>query len=127
MQKSRSRLLYFFIVLLVIGVGLLSRSGWAPEWTYSFLGDLLYATMAYFIFAFLFPNNRSNRLLLYAIVFCFSIEFLQLVNVDWMVDLRSNKYAKLVLGNGFLWADLFYYAIGAILGLIIDNQLSLKK
>ena len=127
MYKPRYRPLYFLIVIIVICIGLISRTSWSPAWIYPYLGDVLYATMAYFGFAFLLPRSDPFKLLFLAIAFCFIIEFLQLVDTGWMVRLRSNKYARLVLGQGFLYADLFCYIGGAGLGYFIEKYLMLKK
>lgn len=77
-----NRLNYFISIILILILGILSRkiSG-IPL----FIGDMLYAVLIYFGFRFLFIDSTKSTSLLFSLLFCFGIEFLQLVQIDWLI------------------------------------------
>ncbi len=109
------RLKYFFAFIIVIALGLLSRSSFIPKLIYPYLGDALYAVMIFYLVAFLFPQKGLKFYFLSSICICFAIEFSQLYQADWINHLRKHKLIALVLGSGFLWSDLMAYIVGASL------------
>lgn len=113
---KRNRPLYFLLILLTIGLGLLSRSGPVPMWLYPYLGDLLYAVLFFFIIGFLFPRLPTIRVGLISVGICFFIEGSQLYQADWINVVRSYRLGGLILGYGFLWSDLISYAVGGSIG-----------
>ena len=121
MPPNRNRILYFFLIIVTIGIGLASRSRFIPELIYPYLGDMLYALMTYFIIGFLFPGISLFRVALISIGICFSIELSQLYKADWIMAIRNNKLGGLILGFGFLWSDLVSYFIGGMLGIGLEN------
>jgi Protein of unknown function (DUF2809). len=62
-----------------------------------------------------------------ALTVCFLVEISQLIQVDWLNTLRSNRFAALVLGQGFLWSDLLAYTIGVVSGMAIELNLMKRK
>lgn len=123
MLTPRNRLLYFFIVLLTIVLGLASRTSIVPDWVYPYLGDTLYAVMIYFGCGLVFPRISAFRLAIACLFICYTIEIAQLIDVSWLNALRSTIVGKLVLGSGFFWSDLICYAIGAAISFSIDTRL----
>lgn len=103
-------------ILLTIGLGLLSRTRFIPDWIYPYLGDMLYALMFFFITGFVFPRLHSWKIVLISVGFCFLIELSQLYQADWINTLRSYRLGGLILGYGFLWSDLVSYAVGGMMG-----------
>ena len=116
MQKSRIR--YSLFIVLIILLGILSR---AANFIPLFIGDILYATMIYFMVRFIFPKSKYSLVFLTALLFCFVIEFQQNVNIAWLVNLRKTLIGRYILGQGFLWSDLAYYSLGVCLGYTIDT------
>ena len=112
-----NRLNYFILILLVLILGILSRkiSG-IPL----FIGDVLYAVLIYFGFRFLIMDSKKSTSLLLSLLFCFGIEILQLVQIDWLIAIRKTTLGHYVLGVGFLWLDLLCYIIGTLLAFLID-------
>lgn len=118
-MKKQKRLYYALPFLGTILLGLLSRKlTFVPPAT----GDVLYAVMAYWMFRFVLFRRNLSWALLAALIFCFSIEFLQLLQWKWLVLLRQNRWLRLILGQGFLWSDLLAYISGATLAWIVDIQ-----
>ena len=110
-MKRMTKIEYLFLVGLTILLGLLSRKISAiPPIT----GDVLYAVMIYWLSRLLFMGKSMLFSFVATIIFCFSIEFLQLVQYPLFRWIRSNPLLRLVFGQGFLWSDLVAYCIGAI-------------
>lgn len=113
----KSRLTNFSLFILTIILGLLSRHF---KFIPLFIGDILWATMVYFIMRFLFINKPIKFNVLAALIFCFAIEFSQLYKAPWINELRHTLFGRLVLGEGFLWSDLLCYVIGVGIGVCVD-------
>ncbi|MEZ4826054.1 MAG: DUF2809 domain-containing protein [Bacteroidia bacterium] len=88
----------------------------------SYLGDVLYTVMYYFILAFLFPSMKPLKVAVISILFCYGIELTQLHKGEWIVTLRSYKLGGLILGYGFRWSDLVCYAIGGFGGMAMEKM-----
>ena len=112
-----NRLNYFILILLVMILGIVSRKiSNIPL----FIGDVLYAVLIYFGFRFLIVKSEKSTSLLFSLLFCFGIEFLQLVQIDWLIAIRKTTLGHYILGQGFLWLDLLCYVIGTLLAFLID-------
>jgi len=120
-KTPRNRLNYLIFTLLIIALGLFSRSRFIPEFIYPYLGDVLYTFMFFFIFGFLFPKWSSMKIAILSILTCYCIELTQLIQADWMLQLRSYRLGGLILGHGFLWSDIVSYTIGGLLGYFIEK------
>jgi hypothetical protein len=117
------RLLYFALIIVTIITGLLSRHYHS---TPLFIGDILWATMVYFIFRFLFITKEIKWIVVYSIIFCYAIEFSQLYKAPWINSLRHTLFGRLVLGDTFLWGDLLSYTIGIALGVSVNTLLKVR-
>lgn len=112
------RICYFSIICLIIILGLLSRKlNSIPI----FVGDILYAMMIYFIVRLFLVKFSSKNIAIISILICYTIEFLQLYQADWIIEIRNTTLGHLVLGQGFLWSDLAAYAIGIFLCYILEK------
>jgi len=123
---KRNRILYCLLIIAVVILGLLSRKfpEYLPEFIASYSGDFLWALMVFLGFGMLFNKQTTLKIVLYSLAFSFAIEFSQLYQADWIVNLRTNKLAALVLGHGFLWSDLLCYTAGIFVGAGIETYLS---
>lgn len=123
------RLKYFILTILTMLLGLLSRKfmAYLPDLIAPYLGDMLWATMVYFGFRFLFPKTKTEICFLIAIIFSFGIEISQLYQAQWINNLRATTLGALILGHGFLWSDLICYTIGVFIGCFIDNIALIKS
>jgi len=121
------RSIYPLFIMITIGMGLLSRQ---IPYIPLFLGDVLYAVMMYLILRFIFTKLDYIQAGGLALVITFTIEFSQLYQYDWLLDIRSTPIGRLVLGQGFLYSDLVAYTGGIILVMTLSNIFSkfgLKK
>ena len=110
MERPRQQQLV--LIGVTIGIGLLSRkeSFGLPLW----IGDSLYAVLFYLGFGLLFPKGSPFAIGLCALGLCYAVEFAQLLQWHWLVELRRNRLGALVLGRGFLWSDLVAYFVGVL-------------
>lgn len=122
---TRSRAVYAALALLTIGLGLFSRSSLfeTVEFVRLYVGDALWALTAYWMICLIAPNWSSLGKALIAIVFAFTIEFLQLYQSPWINELRRTTIGGLILGYGFKLSDLVAYSIGVAGGVAIDTAL----
>ena len=120
----KPRIVYFSLIIFTIIIGLLSR-----HFTFIplFIGDVLWATMVYFIVRFLFIKATARQVIIGALLFCYGIEFSQLYKAPWIDNLRHTLFGRLVLGDTFLWGDLLSYAVGVGIGILVEILLKSTK
>lgn len=115
---KKYRIYYFFLFFFIIFLGILSRKvSFIPLW----IGDFLYAVMIYAFVRIFFPVKKASLIVLFSILICYSIEFLQLYQGEWMIELRKTLFGRYVLGQGFLWSDILAYTFGVITAFIIEK------
>lgn len=112
---KRNRLRYGIVVILVVALGLFSRSALLRTLLPLETGDLLYAIMCYVGIAFLFNQKAPHCIAALALSFCVFIELTQLIEISWFVAIRQTKIGALIFGNGFLWVDLIAYTLGVLI------------
>lgn len=116
---NKTRINYFLIFLSIIVFGILSRKiPFIPLW----IGDFLYAVMIYFLVRIFFPSKKFWFVILLSLFICYCIEFLQLYQAKWIIDLRKTLFGRYVLGQGFLWSDILAYTFGISLTFIIEKS-----
>jgi len=72
---TRLRVKYFLLTCVIVVLGLLSRKFTVvPLW----VGDVLWATMIYFILRFFYPRSSIQKITLISIIISYAIEFSQL-------------------------------------------------
>ncbi len=125
----RARIIYLCLVLIVIFLGLSSRTyvDYLPNFLGKYAGDTLWATMVYFGFAFLFNKLTIKKVAIVSLIFSYGIEISQLYQGEWINNVRSTLIGSLVLGHGFLFSDLICYTIGIFMAMIIDKFIFIKK
>lgn len=74
-----------------------------------------------YIVSFIVVHKNKYTRAYMALFICFSIEFLQLYNSEWIVAVRQTLPGKLILGSGFLWSDLLAYIIGVVAAFIFEK------
>lgn len=98
----------------VVALGLLSRRFPLPGLLAEHTGDALYTVAAFLLCAAVFPAAGSASLALGAFAWSALVEAAQLWTWPWLQDLRSTTAGALLLGQGFQWADLAAYGVGAV-------------
>ncbi len=114
----KSRIYYFIIFLSIIFLGILSRKiSFIPLW----IGDFLYAVMIYFLVRIFLPFKKVYLIALISLLICYGIEFLQLYQAEWIIELRKTLFGRYVLGQGFLWSDILAYTFGITVSLAAEK------
>lgn len=115
---KRKRLYYSIILLLIIFLGIFSREfDEIPLCT----GDFLYAVMMYTFIRILLINKKATQILIFSLLICYTIEFSQRYQADWINELRKTLFGRYVLGQGFLWSDILAYTFGAFTAFLIER------
>ena len=99
-------------VVLVLGLGVRAFAGGDFA---KYAGVALYATLIYALASFWLPRVWATVV---AVGFSWAVEFFQLTGIPADLSARSGL-AHLVLGSTFNWPDLFWYVVGAVLGLVV--------
>jgi hypothetical protein len=121
-RRPFRRPVYAALTAVTIIVGLLSRRIPAlPSWLAKDAGDALYATMIFWLLGVLAAGLPTRRAAVAAVAFCFAVELSQLYHAPWIDAIRDTRLGGLVLGHGFHAADLICYAVGVLLGVLIER------
>lgn len=120
--KHSSRMLYLSAVILTVVLGLASRQYEAvlPGWLAAHAGDALWAAMIYWGLRLLTWRRRPFLAAIGALLFSYFIECSQLYQADWINHIRDTALGALILGHGFLVADLWRYTAGVGIALVLD-------
>ncbi|WPO77330.1 DUF2809 domain-containing protein [Flavobacterium sp. KACC 22761] len=115
---NKTRIQYLLLFLSVILLGILSRKiSLIPLW----IGDFLYAVMIYFLVRIVYFNKKATYIFILSLVICYGIEFLQLYQAPWIIELRKTLFGRYVLGQGFLWSDILAYTAGILFIFFIEK------
>src|SRR5688572_23605215 len=119
---QRSRLLYALAASVIIAAGLLWRSGLIPlpNAVAKYGGDSLWALLVFVGSGFILAQSTTWRVVLIALCFAWSIEFLQLYHAPWIDWVRSTRIGHLVLGSTFNSPDLAAYTLGIACGALAE-------
>lgn len=81
--------------------------------------------MIYTLVRILLVNKNALYIIITSLLICYCIEFLQLYQGNWMIELRKTLFGRYVLGQGFLWEDILAYTFG-ILFIFLLEKFTLK-
>lgn len=56
-----------------------------------------------------------------SLLICYAIEFFQLYQSEWIIEIRKTLFGRYVLGQGFLWTDILAYTFGILTAFIIER------
>lgn len=115
-------LIYLLCAMTVMALGLASRRFVAglPPFLAEYAGDTLWALLVFLVISALRPDARLLVRCAAALGLAFLVEISQLYHAPWINGIRTTKLGGLVLGYGFLWADLVCYAAGVGIGSFVD-------
>ena len=127
-RRKRNPVLWVVMIVLVVALGLGSRhyAGHLPGFVAAYAGDTLWALVAFLGIGLVLPRASTWRVALLAMAFSVLIEVSQLYHAPWYDSIRHTTLGSLVLGHGFLWSDLACYAVGIVVGALIEGKRSVK-
>ena len=112
MPIQRKILVSLIGIIVLIPLGLYSRHlKWIPEET----GDALWAMMVFCLWRIILVKQSLRLVAIISLTHSFLVEFSQILRWSWLVSFRSTFIGHMMLGQGFLWADLLAYLIGILL------------
>jgi len=120
---NRNRAIYAVMIAAVIVLGMASRSfAWLlPPLLKKNAGDILWATMVFFLIGLLLPRLTTNRTALAAALFSILVEFFKLYHALVLDGLRETVLGRLIFGYGFSWSNLVCYLIGITVGVMVEQ------
>lgn len=111
---------YFFLTILIFIIEVLIALYLHDDIIRPYIGDVLVVILIYcFIKSFL--KLPVLPLAIFVLLFSFSIEFLQYLNIVEKLGLQKSKLARTVIGTSFAWIDLVCYIAGIIIVLITEK------
>jgi hypothetical protein len=121
MNKNKAVLFAIFLLLVIIPFGFYTKiySGVYHEWVNNKLGAVLYELFWCLIFYILLPKSKPLGIAIWVFIITCILEFMQLLDHDFLDSIRSNFIGQTIIGNSFTWSDFPYYFIGSILGYLI--------
>jgi hypothetical protein len=119
---SRSRPLLFVAFAAVIALGLASRRFpfLFPAFLGKYPGDALWALMVFVALAFFRRQASTARLSILTLAISWADELSQLYQKPWINAIRRTTIGHLLLGSTFAWIDMTAYAVGVLLGALLD-------
>jgi hypothetical protein len=106
-------ILFFFIEVLI---ALLVNDSFIRP----YLGDVLVVILIYCFLKSFFQLPVLTAAL-FVLLFSFTIEFLQFLNIVEILHLENSKIARTVLGTSFSWIDLLTYIVGIAIVIIVEK------
>ncbi|MBC8047186.1 MAG: DUF2809 domain-containing protein [Fimbriimonadaceae bacterium] len=91
----------------------------------NYIGDVLVVMLIY-SFIKSFWDMPIFKAALYVLLFAYSIEFLQYLQLLKFLELEDSKIAAVILGRNFTWIDMGAYTVGICL-IIITEKILLKR
>ena len=124
MLRTAKRSTTHTLLLLVgtVALGLASRRypSVLPTFVALYAGDVLWASMVFWVLTLLRPNGEGRHLAAIAFAIAVVVEGSQRYHAPWLDALRASPFGALALGQGFLWSDIACYATGAGLAALVD-------
>ncbi|REG96320.1 ribosomal maturation YjgA family protein [Flavobacterium aquicola] len=111
---------YFLLTILIFVIEVLIALFVHDKIVRPYIGDVLVVILIYcFIKSFL--KLPVLPVAIFVLLFSFTIEFLQYVNIVGKLGLQNSKLARTVIGTSFAWIDLVCYIAGIIIVLIAEK------
>ena len=117
---------YFAIAILFFVIEVFIALFVHDNFVRPYLGDVFVVLLIYcFLKSFL--KLPVLTVALFVLIFTFSIEFLQYLNIVKTLHLENSKIARTVLGTSFSWIDLLTYVIGFFIIIWIEKYWILSQ
>lgn len=116
---------YFGLALLIFIVEVLIALFVRDNFVRPYLGDVLVVMLIYCFVKSIF-NLPVFALALFVLIFSFTIEFLQYIDIVEKLGMEKSVIARTVIGTSFAWIDILAYVVGIFIILFVEKYL-LKK
>lgn len=119
--KFRFHLRFFLIFLLIFAIEVFIAVFVKDKIIRPYGGDVLVVIMIYY-FAKAFIHTRPVYIAVATLLFAYTIEIGQYLNLVEVLHLQDNKIMRIVIGSSFSWGDMLCYTIGILICLTIDRK-----
>ena len=111
---------YFGLAILFFCIEVLIALFVNDSFIRPYLGDVLVVILIYcFLKSFL--QLPILTVAIFVLIFSFTIEFLQFINIVEKLHLEKSKIARTVIGTSFSWIDLLTYIVGIAIVLVVEK------
>lgn len=112
---------YFIIAILLFIIEVLIAMFAHDQFIRPYFGDFLVVILVYcFVKSFL--NTPFVKTAIAVLVFSFTIEILQYLDIVNKIGLGHSKLARTVIGTSFEWIDLIAYTLGIAFVIYVENR-----
>lgn len=114
---------YAVAAVTTVALGLVWRSQLLPlsPFIRKYGGDALWASLVFVLIRFCRPRMKIVNSAGIAFGIAVAVEFSQLYHSPWIDTIRGFRLGAFVLGSTFNWPDIPAYAVGILVGAVIDR------
>ncbi|TXG38759.1 ribosomal maturation YjgA family protein [Seonamhaeicola maritimus] len=112
---------YIMLTILILTIEILIATYLKTGLIRHTFGDFL-ATILLYSIVRSFIKVNALKLGVSVLIFSFSIEFIQLLNILDLLNIQ-NKIIRIILGTSFQFSDLMAYTLGIITIVIVDLKI----
>lgn len=111
---------YFVFFILIFTIETLIAIYVHDNFVRPYLGDVLVVILIYcFVKSFL--KLPVITAVVAVLIFAFTIEFLQFLNIVEKLHLEKSKIARTVIGTSFSWKDILMYVVGIAIVIAVEK------
>ncbi|XAM00997.1 DUF2809 domain-containing protein [Phycisphaeraceae bacterium D3-23] len=130
---GKQRAMYFSVAVAAVPIGLIARSfrtgadaSTPVGFVATYLGDVLWAVLFFFVFAGVLPRWRTGALAGLTLGVTVGIELSQLYHGEPLATLRGFGPTRFLLGTNFLWSDVLCLVVGTAIAAGVHGVLNRK-
>lgn len=112
---------YFTITIVLFLIEMVIAFYVTQEFIRYTFGDFLAVILIYYFIKSL-VKAKPIYIAISVIIISFGIEFLQLIDILEILNIKKNLFTKLVLGTTFSISDLIAYTLGVLAVFFIDTK-----
>jgi hypothetical protein len=119
---NRNRIWYALAASAIILLGLASRHfpGFFPLALGKYPGDALWALLVFVLLGIVKPSWPTGKAAAIAMTISVLDEVSQIYQAPWINVIRGTAVGHILLGAAFSWLDIIAYAVGILLGALIE-------
>ncbi len=116
----------FIVFMLLFFVEVLIAAYVKQEFIRSIFGDFIVVIMLYYFFKSII-DTKPIYIAALVLIIAYTIEFLQLINLQSLLKFQKNVLLNLILGTTFSTYDLIAYTLGIVTVFFIDKKIIHKR
>ena len=120
---------YFVLAILLLIIEILIALYVHDKIVRPYIGDFLVVILIYcFLKSFL--NTPVFATGIAVLIFSYSVEILQYLNIVDILGLQNSSFARIIIGNSFAWIDIIAYTAGVFFLLCLEkivDRITIKK